>query len=105
MPWVWPGTLQDRGATYLQHPFGIPAGAVVAPAWGLAPAARLRVMKERLGGQAAQERYRRRRQEAIKKLVAEAEAGEGVALEEGDESEASHYREAEELARRLHGGR
>jgi len=62
-------------------------------------------MAERIGAQEKQAHYRRRREAAINRLVAEVKVGEDRALEEDGESEASPYREAEELARRLHRGR
>lgn len=61
-------------------------------------------MAERIGAQENQDLYRRHREAAINRLVAEVKSGEAQEAAD-EETEASHYREAEELARRLHGAR
>lgn len=62
-------------------------------------------MAERIGAEERQELYRRRREEAISRLVAEAEERSDLGWFADDETEASPYRQAEELARDLHRGR
>jgi hypothetical protein len=62
------------------------------------------------GAQRRVDRARQRRREAVDRLVRKAKAreasAEGLAASEDDpESEASPYREAEELARELYRGR
>ncbi len=82
---------------------------IAIAAWGVAPPDSLLPMEEKThGAQEKQNLYRRRREEAVNRLVAEARASPALgeaALEEGDETEAGPYREAEELARDLYRGR
>lgn len=79
---------------------------IAIAAWGVAPPDSLLPMEEKThGAQEKQNLYRRRREEAINRLVAEAKAGEAQEAAQGDETEASHYREAEAIARQLHEGR
>ena len=79
---------------------------IAIAAWGVAPPDSLLPMEEKThGAQEKQALYRRRREEAVNRLVAEAEAGEDRAVVINGETEASPYREAEELARQLHEGR
>ena len=79
---------------------------IAIAAWGVAPPDSLLPMEEKThGAQEKQALYRRRREAAISRLVAEVKAGEDRALEEAGESEASPFREAEAIARDLYRGR
>ena len=79
---------------------------IAIAAWGVAPPDSLLPMEEKThGAQQKQNLYRRRREAAINRLVAEVKDTEALEDAQGDETEASPYREAEALARQLHAGR